>query len=296
MLGRILKDKINKTWMLICIIIIIIIPLLLIAGLCYKSSFILEKHSLTELLFTKEWSPWNNKFGFLTFIISSMWVTAFAILISAPLCLLSAIYLTQYSKVIYLKIIQPIIDILAGIPSVVYGVWGILIVVPFVSEYIAPVFNADTTGYSILSGSIVLSIMIIPYILNILIEIFKTIPDELMEASLSLGATKWEAIKTVLLRKTFSGIISSFVLGLSRAFGETIAVLMVVGNMIHIPHSVFDAGYPLPALIANNYGEMLSIPMYDSALMFSALILLFIVLLFNLFSRLVIGRYEKKRF
>jgi len=296
MLGRILKGKINKTWMLICIIIIIIIPLLLIAGLCYKSSFILEKHSLTELLFTKEWSPWNNKFGFLTFIISSMWVTTFAILISAPLCLLSAIYLTQYSKAIYLKIIQPVIDILAGIPSVVYGVWGILIVVPFVSEYIAPVFNADTSGYSILSGSIVLSIMIIPYILNILIEIFKTIPDELMEASLSLGATKWEAIKTVLLRKTFSGIISSFVLGLSRAFGETIAVLMVVGNMIHIPHSVFDAGYPLPALIANNYGEMLSIPMYDSALMFSALILLFIVLLFNLFSRLVIGRYEKKRF
>ena len=193
---------------------------------------------------------------------------------------------------IFLKIIQPLVDILAGIPSVVYGVWGVLSVVPFVSKVVAPVFHVHTSGYSILSGALVLGVMIIPYILNILIEIFRSVPEDLIEASLALGTTRWETIKTVLLRKTFSGIISSFVLGISRAFGETIAVLMVVGNTIIIPHSVFDAGYPLPALIANNYGEMLSIPMYDSALMFSALILFLIVLLFNYGARSVIRKYK----
>jgi phosphate transport system permease protein len=127
-----------------------------------------------------------------------------------------------------------------------------------------------------------------------LIDVFKTIPDELKEASLSLGASQWQTIKLVLLRKAFPGIVSALGLGLSRAFGETIAVLMVVGNVTKIPTGVFQPGYPLPALIANNYGEMLSIPLYDSALMLAALILFFVVLVFNFLSRLAIVRLEKQ--
>ena len=136
--------------------------------------------------------------------------------------------------------------------------------------------------------------MIVPFVLNILIEVYRAIPIELSEASLSLGATKWETIKKVLSRKAFPGIISSFGLGISRAFGETIAVLMVVGNVVHIPSGIFQAGYPLPALIANNYGEMLSIPKYDAALMMAALILFVVVTFFNLGSRYMIMHYEKK--
>jgi phosphate transport system permease protein len=188
---------------------------------------------------------------------------------------------------------QPVIDILAGIPSVIYGVWGIIVIVPFVSNYIAPLFGKTTSGYCILSGAIVLSIMIVPFILNILIEVFRSIPEQLVESSLSLGASKWQTIKFVLLRKAYPGIISAMGLGISRAFGETIAVLMVVGNVAKIPKGLFQPGYPLPALIANNYGEMLSIPLYDSALMLAALILFFVVLLFNLGSRLLIIRFEK---
>jgi phosphate transport system permease protein len=135
--------------------------------------------------------------------------------------------------------------------------------------------------------------MIIPFILNILIDVFKTIPDELKEASLSLGASKWQTIKKVLVRKAIPGIISALGLGISRAFGETIAVLMVVGNVAKIPTGVFQPGYPLPALIANNYGEMLSIPLYDSALMLAALILFCVVLLFNFVSRVAIVQMEK---
>jgi phosphate transport system permease protein len=188
---------------------------------------------------------------------------------------------------------RPVIDILAGIPSVVYGAWGIIVVVPFVKNIAVTFFNITSTGYSVLAGAIVLSVMVTPFILNILLEVFQSIPTELTEASLSLGATRWQTAKCVLVRKAFPGIVSATGLGLSRAFGETIAVLMVAGNVPVIPKGPFSPGYPLPALIANNYGEMLSIPLYDSALMFASLILFIVVLVFNLFSRLTIIRFEK---
>lgn len=276
------------------VLIVVIVPFLILAGLIWKSSLLLNDHSLKEMLFSSQWKPLSGKFGFLPFILSSLWVTLVALIIAGPICIFSSIHLTQYANRFVLKVMHPIIDILAGIPSVIYGVWGILVIVPFVSKSIAPMFGIQTSGYTIFSGSIVLAVMIIPFILNILIDIFKSIPIELTEASLSLGAGKWYTIKHVILRKAFPGVISALGLGLSRAFGETIAVLMVVGNVPTIPHGIFQPGYPLPALIANNYGEMMSIPQYDSALMFSALLLLVIVLVFNLGSRLLIMRYEKK--
>ncbi|MNL24319.1 Phosphate transport system permease protein PstC [compost metagenome] len=130
--------------------------------------------------------------------------------------------------------------------------------------------------------------------ISIMVEVLKTIPAELKAASLSLGATKWETAQKVILRKAKPGIIAAIVLAISRAFGETIAVLMVCGNVPKIPTSIFDAGYPIPALIANNFGEMMSIPLYDSALMFSALLLFVIIFGFNLISRIILNRLEGK--
>jgi len=135
--------------------------------------------------------------------------------------------------------------------------------------------------------------MIFPLIVSIVSEVLRTIPQELKDASLALGATRWETIKKVTFRKALPGIIAATVLAISRAFGETIAVLMVCGNNAVVPHSVFDTGYPLPALIANNYGDMMSIPLYDSALMFAALLLFIIILLFNIISRLILARLER---
>jgi phosphate transport system permease protein len=288
------NNKFNEVWMFCWVLFVVIVPFLILAGLIWKSSLLFSDHTLGEMLFTSQWKPLSGKFGFLPFILSSLWVTLVALIIAGPICILSSVHLTQYANRFVLKIMHPVIDILAGIPSVIYGVWGIIVIVPFVSEHIAPLFGIQTSGYTIFSGAIVLAVMIIPFILNILIDIFNSIPVELTEASLSLGAGKWYTIKHVLLRKAFPGIISALGLGLSRAFGETIAVLMVVGNVPNIPHGIFQPGYPLPALIANNYGEMMSIPQYDSALMFSALLLLVIVLVFNLGSRLMIMRYEKR--
>ncbi|MBE0640306.1 MAG: phosphate ABC transporter permease subunit PstC [Bacteroidales bacterium] len=279
--------------MIVSLVVVLAIPLVLMSGLLYKSAVLLEEHSMFNLLFSKEWKPLSGQFGFYTFIISSLWVTVVSLLIAAPICLLTAIHLTQYAKRWVLNLMHPVIDLLAGIPSVIFGVWGILVVVPAIADHIAPFFGKSVSGYSILAGAIVLSIMIIPFILNILIELFRNIPTELKEASLSLGATKWQTIKLVLIKKILPGIVSAFGLGMSRAFGETIAVLIVVGNVTQIPKGIFQPGYPLPALIANNYGEMLSIPMYDSALMLAALILFVIVLFFNFISRVIIIKSNK---
>jgi len=280
--------------MIIVLAIVLFLPLLLGIGLYVQSSLLLKEQSILKILFTSQWMPMSEEFGLLGFILSSLMVTVLSLLIACFVCLLTAIHLTQYAKRYVLNIMHPVIDILAGIPSVIYGVWGILVVVPIISKYVAPFFGIQTSGYTLLAGAIVLAIMIIPFILNILIEVFRSIPTELTEASLALGATRWQTIKFVILRKGFPGIISALGLGVSRAFGETIAVLMVVGNVAKIPTGVFQPAYPLPALIANNYGEMMSIPMYQSALMFSALVLFVIVMLFNLASRIAIAKFETK--
>jgi phosphate transport system permease protein len=186
------------------------------------------------------------------------------------------------------------VDLLAGIPPVIYGVWGTLTIVPLIANKIAPHFVEFSTGYSVLASGLVLAIMIIPIIISILTEVFNAIPKDLREASWSLGATKWETTKKVILRKSLPGIIAGTVLAISRAFGETIAVLMVCGNFTDLPKSIFDACYPLPALIANNYGEMMSLPSYESALMFSALLLFVIIVLFNAGSRLLLNRINRQ--
>jgi phosphate transport system permease protein len=293
MLDRIFRHRMNTAWMIISLMVVASLPFILFTGLYVKSFSLLHDFRITDLLFSREWKPGSGKFGFYPFIIGSIWVTLLAMLISAPVCLLTSIFVTQYTRKTLLRVMHPAIDILAGIPSVVYGVWGILVIVPFISRYLGPLFGVKTMGYSILAAAFVLSIMIIPFILNILIEIFRTIPTELKEASLSLGATRWQTIKHVLVKKALPGIIAAFGFGLARAFGETMAVLMVVGNVVRLPKNIFDPGYTLPALIANNYGEMLSIPRYDSALMFAALVLLVVSLFFNLVMHFFIARYNK---
>ena len=291
-LSRRLTDNISSKWMIACLSFCLLMPLAIGTGLVFKSSGLLSTHSLSELVFSSSWYPSNNQFGFWPFIVTSVWVTVLALVISMPLCLLSSIYLTQFAPKWFLKFMRPVIDILAGIPSVVYGVWGLLVIVPFVGDKLAPLVGADSLGYSLLAGAIVLAVMSIPYILNMLLEVFRQIPVELGEASLSLGATKWETIKHIFLRKGSSGILSAFGLGFSKALGETIAVLMVIGNVVQIPKSVFDSGYTLPGLIANNYGEMMSIPSYDSALMFGALLLFVIIIIINVFSLYLIYKSE----
>lgn len=291
---RVAKDRLVRRVMLALTVLSLFTLLAMGAGLVWQSADILGAYSLRDLLTGSDWSPLSGKFGFLPFILSSVCVTALAVAIAVPISLLTALFLTEQAHPLVKRVIFPVLDILAGIPSVVYGLWGTLVIVPVIADRLGPLFVDYTNGYTLLASGVVLSVMIIPLLVSLFIELFTAIPHDLKEASASLGATRWQISRSIILRKASPGIIAAVVLAVSKAFGETLAVLMVCGNMVGIPHSLFDAVYPLPALIANNYGEMLSLPMYESALMFAALILFVIILLFNAVSRLVLQKVERR--
>lgn len=271
-----------------------LLVLLIAGGLIFKSWPILTLKPVSDLLFSSTWQPLKGEFGFFPFIMGTLWVTGVAVIIAVPISLFTAIYLSEYAGRRVRAVMGPLIDLLAGIPSVVYGVWGVLLIVPFVQDHVAPFFRTFSDGYTVLTAGVVLAVMIFPVIISVCVEVFNSIPVELREASLSLGATRWQTVKHVVLRRALPGIIAANVLGLSRAFGETMAVLMVAGNVVANPQRVLDPAYPLPALIANHYGEMMSIPLYDSALMLAALILFGVVLIFSVVSRLVLIRVERR--
>jgi len=288
------------TVMPVALVLIIFVALLL------RTRPILEAKSISELLLGQVWLPFQGEFGFFPFIMGTLWVTAVALILAVPLCLLSAIYLSEYSRPATVTLMKPVLDLLAGIPSVVYGVWGMLAVVPAVQKFIAPllgkwlgsipIFSSDNpTGFSILSVGIVLAVMVAPVIISVAYEVMRTVPFGMREASLAVGATQWQTIKYVVMPQAMPGIVAAVVLGLSRAMGETMAVLMVVGNVANkLPRSIFDPAYPLPALIANNYGEMMSIPLYDAALMGAALVLMLVVVIFNVISALILRQILRR--
>ncbi len=268
------------------------IAFLIALGLFIKSRPVLAKESILDLLFSSTWAPLRGEFGFFPFIVGTIEVTAIAMVLTLPVCLLSAIYLSEYAHRHVREGVRLVVDIMAGIPSVIYGLWGILIVVPFVRN-LGHALGHPTTGYSLLSGGIILGMMVSPIIISVSLEVLRSVPMEAREATLALGTTRWETVKHVVLRVARHGILSAIVLGFTRAFGETIAVLMIVGNVPQVPRSIFDPAYPLPALLANNYGEMMSIPMYESALLLSAFILLLVVSGFNLAAHITLLRTER---
>lgn len=291
---RIVKDRMAQGLMCSLTIFSILLVLVMAAGLYLKSAPVLEGRSFVSLITSSEWKPMKGEFGFLPFIVGSLWVTFLAILIAFPISLLTAIYLTEYARPRVRKMVFPALDILAALPSVIYGVWGMLVIVPWISSHVAPHFMDFSSGYTVLAAGIVLGVMVLPLLVSLFIEVFSSVPVELREASLALGATRWQTAKRVVLRKTLAGMLAATVLAVSRAMGETIAVLMVCGCVIGIPKGVLEPCYPIPALIANNYGEMLSMPLYESALMFAALILFAVVLVFNLLSRIILYRIERR--
>jgi phosphate transport system permease protein len=293
-LDRRTADDIAARLMLVVTLFACSLIFILAFTLLRSSVPILSNRSLTELLLSDIWNPPKGEFGLFPFIVGTLIVTGIAMVIAIPTCFLTAIYLAEYAPSMIRKIVKPPIDLLAGIPSVVFGLWGVLLVVPIIRDFIAPLVGATSTGYCVLAGGIVLAIMVFPIIISISEEVFKTIPFGMREASLSLGATKWQTVKHVVVRKGLPGFTAAVTLGFGRAFGETMAVLMVMGNVAKIPTSLFDSGYALPALIANNYGEMMSIPMYDSALLFAALVLLAVIAFFSVLARLVLMRVQKR--
>jgi phosphate transport system permease protein len=293
---RVWLDKLAGSYFFLLALVACLLLVIMFGGLGFKSLPIIQQFNLWDLLSSSDWRPEaedGSHFGFLPFIVGTFSVSMLSAVLSVPICLLASVYLIEYASNRIRSLVMPVVDILAGIPAVIFGIWGVLAMVPFVS-FLGKTFNIDTEGYSILAGGLVLAVMVMPILVNIFSEVLRTVPNELRDASLSLGATKWETIRKVVLRKAKPGLFAAIILGFSRALGETIAVLMVVGNSPHMPKGIFDMGYPIPALIANNFGEMMSIPLYESALMFAALLLFIIIVGFNAGARYVLIQMQKK--
>lgn len=304
-LPRRIKDVTAQGVMSLTGVAVCLLTLIIGLTLLVRAWPILSAYSLVELLTSHVWQPMAGQFGFAPFIIGSVAVTVVAMALAVVPAVFSGIYLAEYTSTRMRSAFKPMIDLLVGIPSVVYGLWAILVIVPLIREHlgpwadraigqVVPLFaRTNPSGYGVLAGGFVLAVMVFPLIVAVTEEVMRSVAREMREALMSLGATKWEATKCIVRRRGLPGILAAIVLGFSRAFGETLAVMMVVGNTPQIPRALFDAAYPLPALIANNYGEMMSVPLYESALMGAALLLLVVVLCFNVAARWVIVRVER---
>ena len=192
---------------------------------------VMAKYGLKNFLFGQDWYPSEKSFGLLPMIVGSLLVTFGALLIGVPLGLASAIFLTEFSSRRLSRLLKPLIELLAGIPSVVYGFLGLMFLVPFIRE------NLGGPGLSVLAASIILGIMILPTIISISIDSIRAVPDSYREGSIALGATKWQTVRMVVLPAARSGLVAGIILGMGRAIGETMAVIMVAGNAADLPAS-----------------------------------------------------------
>ncbi len=242
-----MKDKITERLMLL-IAFSAILSLLLITFFIFQQGVPLIFRVGLKNFFSTHWAPTKGEFGILSMMIGSLMVTVGALVVGIPFSLACAIFLAEFSSKPVQKILKPIIELLAGIPSVVYGFIGIVILVPFIRNYLGG------PGFSVLASSIVLGIMILPTIVSISYDALIAVPNPYREGSLALGATKWQTVRMVLMPGARSGIVAGIILGMGRAIGETMAVIMIAGNALKIPHSILDSVRTLTSTIALELG------------------------------------------
>ncbi|MEK6334156.1 MAG: phosphate ABC transporter permease subunit PstC [Acidobacteriota bacterium] len=250
----------------------------------------------------REWNPIKDQFGALAFIYGTIVSSLIALIISVPLSLGIAIFLVEQAPYYLARPITFLVELLAAIPSVVYGVWGIFVLAPFLRVYVEPplarwlgwlpLFQGSITGIGLLTGGIILAIMVTPIISAVVRDVLSAVPNTQREAALALGATKWETTMVVLVNGA-PGIAGAVILGLGRAIGETMAVTMVIGNRPEISLSLFQPSYTLASVIANEFTEATA-DIYLSSLVELGLILFFVTFVVNAIARLLVWRVTRK--
>lgn len=250
---------------------------------------VLAEYGVFQFIFGTTWSPTNGDYGILPLIAGTLSVTLGSLVIGIPTGIACAIFLSEILPKKWAKAFKSAIELLAGIPSVVYGFFGLVVIVPGIRTVILPIvqiFNpeASASGFSILAGAIILAIMILPTIVSISENSISAVPKEFKEASLALGANKMETILKVLIPAASSGILSSVILGMGRAIGETMAVLLITGNMAKIPGSVLDPVATLTGTIAMEMGY--ASPTHQQALFAVGIVLFIIIMLLNIIAQL----------
>ena len=269
-----------------------------------KQSFLAIKTFKLKFFVDTNWDPVFGKFGALPFIYGTLLTSFLSLLISTPISICVALFLSEFATGKIKEYLSVVISLLAAIPSVIYGLWGIFVLAPIMRNYVYPViqkifgflpfFQGSIYGLDYFSASIVLSIMITPTISSISTELFDAVPKSLKEAALALGSTKYEMIKISILKTTKIGIIAAVLLGLGRAIGETMAVTMIIGNTPTISLSLFSSGATLASVIANEFAEATE-DLYLSSLYYIGLVLLLVTLALNIISKLLIKHLVKVR-
>jgi len=255
------------------IIILLIILFVLIQG--FPS---IQNIGFFNMLFGTTWNPDANQYGILPMVVGSLGITALSLLFAVPLSLLCSIFMAEVAPKTMRRFLKPVIETLAGIPSVVYGFFGLVVLVPIMRVYFGG------SGFSMLTASLILTVMIMPTIISISEDSLRTVPQEYKEASMALGATHWQTIKNVVFPAAIPGIITAIILGMGRAIGETLAVIMVAGNVAQFPGSILD---PVRALTSNIAIEM----GYATGIHYSALFATAIILFLIIMILLVIANY-----
>lgn len=284
----------------------IAIPLLLIV-IAYKvmqGAWPAFREFRFDFFLSSEWDVANGKFGAGSAIYGTVATSVIALVIAAPLAIGAAIFLSELAPSWIRQPLAFLVDLLAAIPSIVYGLWGIFFLIPLLRSHVIPFlqntlhldlipfFAGPTYGPSIFAAGVILAIMILPYISAVSREVFRAVPQSQREAALALGCTRWEVIWRVVMPYAKSGIVGGVILGLGRALGETMAVTMLIGNSPRIATSLFAPGYTLSSRIANEFNEA-SNEMHLAALMATGATLFAIAIIVNLIARLLVGRVRK---
>lgn len=275
------------TFLCLALIVFIVAMILLFVAQRGLSTFFVDGVSIKDFLFNTKWEPNSKSFGALPMIAGSFIVTILSALIATPVAIGAAVFMTEISPRYGAKILQPVIELLTGIPSVVYGFIGLQVVVPFVRS----IFGG--TGFGILSGVFVLFVMILPTVTFMTVDSLRAVPRHYREASLAMGATRWQTIWRVILNAAKSGIFTAVIFGMARAFGEALAIQMVVGNSAVIPQSLTTPAATLTSVLTMGIGNTVMGTIQNNVLWSLALVLLIMSLGFNMLVKFITR--ERKR-
>ena len=284
-----LGDRLYRALILASVWVVLILAVGLAAALSWESWPAIRAFGL-RFLVTSHWDPVAGEFGALPFIYGTLVSSVLARLIATPIALGIAIFISELSPRFLRQPLTYLTELLAAIPSIVYGLWGIFVLVPWLRDWVQPplgralgflpLFQGPPYGIGMLAAGLILAIMVVPYITSVSREVLLAVPGSQREAALGLGATRWETTRIAVLRYGRSGLIGAILLGLGRALGETMAVTMVIGNRPEIAASLFAPGYTMASVLANEFTEATS-DLYVSALVEIGLLLLVVTVLVN---------------
>ena len=296
-------DRVFRIAMTMCGVAVLGILALIIYELILRSGP--SWHAFGFRFFSRsEWDPVNEQFGALPFIYGTLVSSLLALIIAVPLSVGVAVFTTEMCPRALRGPLSFFVELLAAVPSVIYGLWAIFVLIPILSRYVQPLlsktlgwtqlFEGPPFGYSMLAAGLVLAVMIIPIISSISREVLMVVPQHQREAALALGATRWEMIRVGVLRNARAGIVGGIILGLGRALGETMAVTMVIGNRPEIAKSLFAPGYTMASVLANEFSEATG-DVYLSALIEIGLALFLVTIVVNALARLLVWSVTRGR-